>query len=396
LITAKLAQIEKMKLKPSWFAALYIIQIVIMTFSVRSSNNVLQTTLPLLSKYNFFYNEFEVGILIALMSLSGLIAMIFNGRLHSYLRRYSFILANIIYTITFLLFSFSGSISVVIYAVVSGFSYGLIFPNIMTAAGISEDRKARERMLAIYSLTLAISLIGGPALESLILRYYPLNYVFILFLPIVILSTVISPFLKFPEEDRSKKRPTMWDKPGFRMAIYTFIVYSFPTALIISFGGIFAVDQFHASYSLVAILSALFFTSSFLTRIFFSFLDIKKLWPYILALMVISLLGLSMVFISINIIVYSIGLIILGVPHGLGMPIATYSIGRSFPASERNTANSYFTSTMMSTNIIIPLFGGMALEFIGLRLLMLFLIPIVVLLLYLTVRVIRRTSSKIV
>jgi len=139
------------------------------------------------------------------MSLSGLIAMIFNGRLHSYLRRYSFILANIIYTITFLLFSFSGSISVVIYALVSGFSYGLIFPNIMTAAGISEDRKARERMLAIYSLTLSISLIGGPALESLILRYYPLNYVFILFLPIVILSTVISPFLKFPEEDRSKK-----------------------------------------------------------------------------------------------------------------------------------------------------------------------------------------------
>jgi Major Facilitator Superfamily. len=191
-----------MKLKPSWFAALYIIQIIIMTFSVRSSNNVLQTTLPLLLKYNFFYNEFEVGVIIALMSLSGLIAMIVNGRLHSYLRRYTFIMANIIYTITFLLFSFSGSISVVIYAVISGFSYGLIFPNIMTAAGISEDRKARERMLAIFSLTLAISLIGGPALESLILRYYPLNYVFILFLPIVILSAVISPFLKFPEEDR--------------------------------------------------------------------------------------------------------------------------------------------------------------------------------------------------
>ena len=156
----------------------------------------------------------------------------------------------------------------------------------------------------------------------------------------------------------------MWDKPGFRMAIYTFIVYSFPTALIISFGGIFAVNQFHASYSLVTIISALFFTSSFLTRIAFSSLNVGKLWTYVVALMVISLMGLFMVFMSSNIDVYIIGLIILGIPHGLGMPIATYAIGRSFPASERNVANSYFTSTMMSTNIIIPLLGGAALEYI--------------------------------
>jgi DHA1 family multidrug resistance protein-like MFS transporter len=271
--------------KYAGLATLYMIQVMlivaVMTFSVRASNNVLQTTLPLLSKYYFSYSEFNVGILIALMSLSGMIAMIVNGIMRGDLRRYSFILANIIYAISFLLFSFSGSISIVIYAIISGFSYGLIFPNIMTAAGISEDKKVRERMLAIYSLTLAISLIGGPALESLILRYFPLEKVFLLFLPIVILSTAISPFLKFPEEDISKKRPTMWDKPGFRVAIYTFIVYSFPTALIISFGGIFAVDQFHASYSLVTLLSALFFASSFLTRIVFSSLNAGKLLPYV-------------------------------------------------------------------------------------------------------------------
>jgi len=55
------AKLKKMKLKPSWFAALYIIQIVIMTFSVRSSNNVLQTTLPLLLKYNFFIMNLKLA-----------------------------------------------------------------------------------------------------------------------------------------------------------------------------------------------------------------------------------------------------------------------------------------------------------------------------------------------
>jgi MFS family permease len=387
-----------MKVRYAGLASLSMVQVIIivavMTFSVRASNNVLQTTLPLLSKYDFFYSEFDVGILIALMSLSGMIAMIINGIMRGDLRRYSFIIGNVVYAISFFLFSFSGSLSIVAYAIISGFSYGLIFPNIMTAAGISEDKKVRERMLAIYSLTLAISLIGGPALESLILRYFSLEKVFLLFLPIVILSTAISPFLKFPEENITRKRPTMWDKPGFRMAIYTFIVYSFPTALIISFGGIFAVDQFHASYSLVTLLSALFFTSSFLTRIVFSSLNVGKLLPYVVALMAISLTGLFMIFMSSNIAIYIIGLVILGIPHGLGMPVAIYAIGRSFPASDRNVANSYFTSTMMSTNIIIPLFGGAALEYIGLRLLMLYLIPVVVVLLYLTFRLVKSIPNS--
>jgi len=131
-----------------------------------------------------------------------------------------------------------------------------------------------------------------------------------------------------------------------------------------------------------------------MTRIVFSSLNIGKLWPYVVALMVITLLGLFMIFTSSNIVLYIIGLVILGIPHGLGMPVAAYAIGRSFPASDRNVANSYFNSTMMSTNIIIPLFGGAALEYIGLRLLMLYLIPVVVVMLYLTFRLVKSMSHS--
>jgi len=113
-------------------------------------------------------------------------------------------------------------------------------------------------------------------------------------------------------------------------------------------------------------------------------------------LMVVSLSGLLIIFMSRNLVMYVVGLLILGIPHGLGMPVAMFAIGRSFPPSERNVANSYFTSTMMSTNIIIPLFGGAALEYIGLRLLMLYLVPVVLILLYLTFRLVKfipKTSS---
>jgi DHA1 family multidrug resistance protein-like MFS transporter len=111
-------------------------------------------------------------------------------------------------------------------------------------------------------------------------------------------------------------------------------------------------------------------------------------------LMIISLSGLLIVFLSKNLVMYIIGLLILGIPHGLGMPVAMFAIGRSFPASERNIANSYFTSTMMSTNIIIPLFGGAALEFIGLRLLMLYLVPVVLILLYMTFRLVKHIPKS--
>jgi hypothetical protein len=82
-----------------WYAGmtnLSMILEIIMTFSVRASNNVLQTTLPLLAKYDFFYSEFNVGILIALMSLSGMIAMRVNGIMRGDLRRYSFITGNVV------------------------------------------------------------------------------------------------------------------------------------------------------------------------------------------------------------------------------------------------------------------------------------------------------------
>ena len=49
---------------------------------------------------------------------------------------------------------------------------------------------------------------------------------------------------------------------------------------------------------------------------------------------------------------------------------------------------------MMPSNIIITLFEGAALEYIGLRLLMLYLIPVVVVSLYLTIRLVKSIPNS--
>ena len=364
-----------------------IVIIVALTFAIRASNNMIQTTIPLLAKYDLSYSQFFVGMLVAALSASALVASLLNSAIRVRLRKRVFVGASIAYPFTIFLFSLSSPVSVLVFVLASGLSYGFIFPNIMTSAGLFQDKNVRERILAIYTLALAVSLIAGPALESLIVAHYSLRMAFLFFVPLGVIGAILSPFVRFPEERKVGKRPSVWVHPGFKVGIYTFLVYSMSTALILSFGGIFAKQAYGASYSLVILLFAIFFTASFSTRVLFSVLKIGSIFPYVMLMMSISILGLVMVFLSSNIVIYSIAFIILGIPHGLGMPIAMFSIGRSFPEQERNVANSYFTSTMMLMMVVMPVLGGTVLDMVGFRILLLLISPGVLVLMILTLMV---------
>ncbi|WP_236747362.1 MFS transporter [Acidilobus sp. 7A] len=363
--------------------------IVTLTFSVRASNNVLQTTVPLLAKFDLTYTQLEVGLLMATMSASALMAALVNSRVSVTARRRLFILFSALYALSLFTFTFSNRVSVLAYVSLAGVSYGFIFPNIMTAAQLFPDQRLRERVIAAYTLALAISLIAGPALESLVLAHFPLRLSFLFFTPLGIIVAALSPLVRFPREPGKRredrgKGPSVWSRVGFRIGIYTFLVYSAPTAVLLTFGGIFVREAFHAPYWLVTLIFAAFFTASFLTRVLLLTRPIGRLIPYVITMMSISLAGLTLVAISRSLLLYVVAFSVLGVPHGLGMPLAMISISRSFPEEERNRANSYFTSTMMAMQIAMPLVGGLALRYTGFRALMLYTIPAVLFLLLLT------------
>ncbi len=359
--------------------------IVALTFSIRASNNVLQTTVPLLSKYDLSYSQFDVGLLIATMSLFALVTTIVNSRVSARRRRYLFILFSAVYAIDLFTFAFSNGISIIVDVSLAGASYGFLFPNIMTSAGLFADQKLRERVIAVYTLALAVSLIAGPALESLVLAHFTLRQSFLFFAPLGAVVAALSPLTKFPEErEKASKSTSVWSKPGFRIGIYTFLVYSMPTAALLTFGGIFARDEFNAPYWVITLIFAAFFTTSFITRSLLSARPIGKLLPYVIFLMSVSLGGLVLVFLSNNLLVYAAAFSALGIPHGLGMPLAMFSISRSFPEAERNKANSYFTSTMMLMQIATPIIGGVALRYVGFRAFIVFTTPLVFALLVLT------------
>ncbi|MGC8558795.1 MAG: MFS transporter [Nitrososphaeria archaeon] len=191
--------------------------IVALTFSVRASNNILQTGIPLLAKYDLSYTQFDVGILVAVMSAAAFIATILNSRIRAHYRRYLFMIFSVIYTISLLLFSFSNGFSIILYSILSGLAYGFMFPNIMTSAGLFEDKNVRERILGTYTLALAISLIAGPALQSLVLAHNSLRTSFLFFVPLGVISAALSPFIKYPEESVVRKRISVWSKAGLKL-----------------------------------------------------------------------------------------------------------------------------------------------------------------------------------
>jgi DHA1 family multidrug resistance protein-like MFS transporter len=349
------------------------------TFSLRASNNMIITTLPLIARYDFHFSSILIGVVSSLAAIFAFISSGFvNSKLRSKLRKRFFIIFSILYAIIFPLFYFSNPINIWFFASFIGFSMGLIMPNIMTYAGLFSDQKTRERMLSLYTLALSTSLILGPLIESAILLKFTLFEAFLFFALFAILVAIFSFFIKFPNDISENKSITdpVWKNSGFKLSIALNLMYGIPFGMLTTFGGIFAVESFKASYSLATALFGIFFATSFIGRLILTIIPPKNLWTSIWIASSLTILGLLLVFISPSLIFYILALIILGVPHGLTYPISLISISRSFPIEKRNIANSYFSAIMMGFSSFIPIIISSIVNFFGIRNSFALLIPV--------------------
>lgn len=369
-----------------------------MTFAVRASNNMFMTTVPLLARYDFGLSEFLVG-LIAATGASGTFIMsaIINSRLDSRRRRITFISSSFIYMVIFPLFYISSPVLIWPLVIISGFVLGSVMPNIITSAGLFDDKKIRERILSLYTLTLSVSLVAGPAIESQILRIYSLQQSFLFFSAFPVIAFAASIFIRFPVEDTKRSRGGLeiMSNHGFRAAILNIMTYNIPYALILTFGGIFAKDYLGASYSLITELFSLFFLTSFMSRFILTVKTPENLWALMTVSVIITGIGLLILSFSRNLIIFAFSFLILGFPHGFTYPLSIITISRSVGPEMRSAANSYFFSVMMLIGSVMPFISGLLVEILGLRLAFISIVPVVaVLYLLLRLEIARGRSSR--
>jgi DHA1 family multidrug resistance protein-like MFS transporter len=372
-----------------------ILIIVPMTFVIRASNNMIITTIPLIARYDFLFNNTEIGLISALFSLGTFITSgIINARLKSPIRRKVFISSSISYAIVLPLFYLSSPLLIWLFSALAGFSLGAIMPNIINAAGLLKDRKARERLLSIYTLALSVSLVAGPAIESLILKYYTLRSVFLWFEPFAVLAVILSFFIQFPEEKNIVKTSVnVFSNPGFKVAVINILSYNIPFAVFTAFAGVYAKQVFGISYSQVTALFSLFFLTSFIARLYLSIRPAQLISRFTTFSILTTAVGLSIITLTKSFPLFLLALFILGFPHGITYPMSVISISRTFTPETRNAANSQFFAIMMLVGVVTPTIAGLIAQLIGIRLMFGVLVPVVLFLLGLLRRYVKTVDE---
>jgi predicted MFS family arabinose efflux permease len=375
------------------FIVITLLIILATTILVRGSNNMLQTTLPLLVTYNFGFSKFLVGILGAIFGLSTFFTTVVNARLNPKKRRVAFISSMILYTIVFFLYFLTDPFFVWLVTIASGATLGFMMPNLVTAAGLFPDKNVRERSISLYTTSLSLSLIIGPLYESYLLKILPLRDSFILFLPLAAVALCLSPFIHFPVESNKNIKKRFSLNYGFRTAVYLNLSYAIPFILITLYAGIFAKSVLGASLSDVTLYYTAFFSTSFLSRLTFSLKKNKSgmIVPVFLT-MVLTLIGLGLIYISSEIIIFVIALALLGIPHGLSYPLSLLYLTRSYEPDDRNSANSYFFSINTIVMVAGPIIGGYTIQIIGFRETFLLIVPIALILMFLVTLTIRPSN----
>ena len=375
----------KNNVKDSGISFVHIVfTIMIITFSIRASNNMLTTSVPLLVKYYFGFSETEVGLIAALLSFTTFLTTAFlNAKLSANKRRVAFIVSNFIYMLVFISIWVSNFYSIWALAAIMGVLLGFIMPNIITAAGLFKDPKTRDRILSVYTVILSFSLIIGPLIESELLKFVNIREAFLIFALFGLISFVLSPLMKFPVEKQKKIKVKVFSNYGFRSAVFNIMAYNIPFAVLIAFAGIYERDTFKISLSFVTLVFSLFFLTSFLSRIYLSIKPPNNIKFMMNGTIVLTLIGITVMVFSRNLEIFIVSFLILGIPHGFAYPVSIITLGRSFQARLRNVANSYFFAIMMAVGVLLPTLSGFSIDNIGFKLTFIFITLLIVVLLVL-------------
>lgn len=338
--------------------------IVMATVSARSVNNMVATTLPFLAKYSFSYSNVLVGFVSAALNISTFaVTSYLNPMLKSSTRRKVFILAT--GTIPALMFLYYISTPLILWpvAVASGLAFGFVFPNIITSATLHHDHLIQMRLLAIYSLSLSLSLVIGPSLETWLLTFLSYKQIFLPFLGVSLMGFAVSPFIKFPKVTREIRGRSALRNKGLVTSLLAITIYNVPFAAITSFLVIFAVDRFSVPSSTAYSVFIYFFLTSFISRLLMAIRPFRSLFPPLIASAMITITGLILIPLMPSFFYFVLVMALMGIPHGTIFPMSSMLVARGTAPEERSVANSYFLAYNNILFIIIPVvFGALSIK----------------------------------
>ena len=340
--------------------ALLALTLVLSTMLIRASSNVISTTLPILAKYYLGFSNLLVGVLSAIFTVATFVGSAFLVR---YSSRVVLVTTLLVYSLSLALLSVVSSLSVWIVTGISGVTLGVIMPNLITISGKAEDRRTRERLLNIYALSLSIGLVVGPLIEARLIPFLGVRGVFLAF---ALAPLVAIPLLRGASVSSGSGRTTV-RTPALTVAILNIASYELVFSFLLTFGGIFMRESFGSSPPEIEIGFSLFFLASLLTRLILSISPVERVSRGVLLSLLLTMTGVVVMIVSRSLVDFMISLTILGIPHGITMPMSTVVITRGIPPEMRNVANGLFFASLTMIGSTTAFLSGIGITLLGFR-----------------------------
>ncbi|BCS93688.1 MFS transporter [Metallosphaera javensis (ex Sakai et al. 2022)] len=333
--------------------------IVVSTLLIRASSNVISTTLPILARYSLGFSSLGVGALSAIFTVTTFVGSAFLVR---YSSRPVFLSSILLYSLSLALLSKVSSSTVWIVTGTSGGALGLIMPNLITISGKEEERRTRERLLNVYALSLSIGLVVGPLLEAKLLPVLGVRGVFLGF---ALAPLVALPLLSTARISSSSGRTRIVGNPALTVAILNIASYELIFSFLLTFGGIYMKERFGSTLSEVEIGFSLFFLASLLTRLIMSIYPVERVKRGVTLSLCLTVTGIVIMILSRSLVEFLVTLAVLGVPHGITMPLSTVAITRRVPPEMRSMANGIFFASLTMIGSATSFVSGIGITFLG-------------------------------
>ncbi len=291
--------------------------------------------------------------------------------------------------------------------VLSGFGLSLIQAFLIPTMHLSGTDERPHKGIADYSTALSFGMIAGPLIAgaSIYLSgYYDLFFLLVaISIVVFIISFRIGIQKSFVGEDTRKGIlpsniiKTMKQR-GFANFYMMNFLYSLLLPILISYGGVFAENEFHVTTTQVLVLFAAVFLVSSILRVLFSRSETKHFRTYLMIGFIVLGLSFALIGLANNQYLLLAGFLLFSVPHALIYPITTYLALDSAGPDALISSTYIFSTSSGIAEFLSPLAAVPIIAVYGFSALFFALTPIAVIGLFLSIvipRLKRRTKISL-
>lgn len=347
----------------------------------RGAQNMALTTLALIIKDDLGYGAGIIGVISALSGVVLVLVTLFiSARLKPAQLERAVMISLVALMSGLLMIGISSSIYLTAFAaILLGIGGGLGMPGLAGSVQLAASKGSAnpQRILAIYTLVLSISLAIGPLLEAGLLdaTHQDVRWPFIAFafLPLLALGIMyrrhkVSLTLAAHTEDGNRRaaphpsateRVSLLRTPEVVKALLAQLMYAVPFAALTVFGAEVARVSDHATPAQAQLAFTVFFVFSLSCRGLVAWRSpIFHKGVIYAASGLLTITGLTFIVFGHSFALFLVGMVILGIPHGVIFPLALSALSSSLPADQLPRANSLLMGSSNIVGIVAPFILG--------------------------------------